>query len=201
VFDDANRNGLQDPGERGLPGVRVATVRGLLATTDTYGRYHITCALTPREDRGSNFVLKLDDRTLPTGYRASSDETKVLRATRGKALRVNFAASIHRVIGLDVADEVFEPGTTEMRAQWRPRMSLLLGELKKAPAVLRISYLADVDDADLVERRLNAVKSEIAQSWRKLDCCYKLAVETQVFWRRGGPPQQADVRTPTAAEK
>ncbi len=33
VFDDANRNGLQDPGERGLPGVRIATARGLMATT------------------------------------------------------------------------------------------------------------------------------------------------------------------------
>ncbi len=122
----------------------------------------------------------------------------MLRATRGKAVRFNFAASIHRVIGLDVADEVFEPGTTQMRAQWRPRMALLLTELKKAPAVLHISYLADVDDADLVERRLNAVKGEIAQSWKELNCCYDLAVETQVFWRRGGPPQQADVRTPAS---
>lgn len=196
VFDDANRNGLQDHGERGLPGVRIATARGLMATTYAYGRYHITCAVTQREGRGSNFVLKLDNRTLPSGYRSSTEEIKVLRATRGKALRFNFAASIHRVIGLDVADEVFEPGTTQMRAQWRPRMSLLLAELKKAPAVLRVSYLADVDDAGLVERRLNAVKSEIVQSWEELACCYDLAVETQVFWRRGGPPQQADVRTP-----
>jgi hypothetical protein len=196
VFDDANRNGLQDSGERGLPGVRVATARGLIATTDAYGRYHITCAVTPREDRGSNFVLKLDDRTLPSGYRSSTDQLKVLRATRGKAVRMNFAASIHRVIGLDLADAVFEPGTTEMRTQWRPRLQLLMAELKKAPAVLRLSYLADVEDADLVERRLNAVKSEIAQSWRELDCCYQLGIEPQVFWRLGGPPKQAELRTP-----
>jgi uncharacterized repeat protein (TIGR01451 family) len=196
VFDDANRNGLQDPGERGLAGVRIATVRGLMATTDAYGRYHITCAVTPREGRGSNLVLKLDDRTLPSGFRSSTSPVQVLRATRGKAVSFNFAASVHRVIGLDVADEVFEPGATQMRAQWRPRMALLLTELKKAPAVLRVSYLADVDDADLVERRLNAVKGEIAQSWKELDCCYNLTVETQVFWRRGGPPQQADARTP-----
>ena len=196
VFDDANRNGLQDAGERGLAGVRIATARGLLATTDAYGRYHITCAVTPREGRGSNLVLKLDDRTLPTGYRASTDAIKVLRATRGKAVRFNFAASIHRVIGLDLADAVFEPGTTEMRAQWRPRLQLLMTELKKAPAVLRLSYLADVEDADLVERRLNAVKSEIAQSWRELDCCYQLSIEQTVFWRLGGPPKQADLRTP-----
>src|SRR6266566_4217677 len=63
VFNDVNRNGVQDNGEDGLPGVRVVTARGLEATTDQYGRYHITCAITPNEDRGSNFVLKLDDRT------------------------------------------------------------------------------------------------------------------------------------------
>jgi large repetitive protein len=193
VFDDANRNGLQDPGERGLPGVRVATARGLMATSDAYGRYHITCAVTPREGRGSNVVLKLDDRTLPSGYRPSTDNLKVLRATRGKAVRFNFAASIHRVIGLDLADAVFEPGTTEMRMQWRPRLQLLMTELKKAPAVLRLAYLADVEDADLVERRLSALKNEISQSWRELDCCYQLSIEQTVFWRLGGPPKQAEV--------
>ncbi len=118
----------------------------------------------------------------------------MLRATRGKAVRFNFAASIHRVIGLDLADAVFEPGTTEMRTQWRPRLQLLMTELKKAPAVLRLSYLADVEDADLVERRLNAVKSEITQSWRELDCCYQLSIEQTVFWRLGGPPKQAELR-------
>jgi hypothetical protein len=194
VFDDANRNGLQDPGERGLGGVRIATARGLLATTDTYGRYHITCAVTPREGRGSNFVLKLDGRTLPSGYRPSTDNVQVLRATRGKAVRFNFAASIHHVIGLDLADAVFEPGTTEMRTQWRPRLQLLMTELKKAPAVLRLSYLADVEDEDLVERRLSAVKNEITQSWREMNCCYQLSIEQQVFWRLGGPPKQAELR-------
>ena len=154
VFDDANRSGYQDAGEQGLPGVRLVTARGLTATTDGYGRFHITCAITPREGRGSNFILKLDDRTLPSGFRASTEEVRVQRATRGKALRFNFGASIHRVIGLDLADAVFEPGTTEMRSQWKPRMTLLLTELQKSPAVLRLSYLADLEDEGLVEQRL-----------------------------------------------
>src|SRR4029077_396580 len=74
VFNDVNRNGVQDDGEDGLAGVRVVTARGLEATTDAYGRFHITCAITPNEDRGSNFVLKLDDRTLPSGFRRSHDQ-------------------------------------------------------------------------------------------------------------------------------
>ena len=115
VFNDENRNGLQDDGEEGLAGVRVVTPRGLQATTDQYGRYHITCAITPNESRGSNFVLKLDDRTLPSGYRMTTDQVQIQRATSGKALQVNFGASIHRVVSIDLLDAAFEPGTTEIR--------------------------------------------------------------------------------------
>jgi uncharacterized repeat protein (TIGR01451 family)/fimbrial isopeptide formation D2 family protein len=197
VFDDANRNKLQDPGEKGLAGVRVVTTRGLAATTDAFGRFHITCAITPVEGRGSNFVLKLDDRTLPSGYRPSTDEVLVQRATRGKALKFDFGASIHRVVSLDVADAVFEPGTTEMRRQWKPRLGLLLRELQKAPATLRLSYLADVEDADLVNRRIEALRKQISESWEALDCCYQLTIEPEVFWRLGAPPEQSALRGPS----
>jgi uncharacterized repeat protein (TIGR01451 family) len=190
VFDDRNRNGYQDNGETGLSGVRVVTARGLAAKTDSHGRYHITCAVTPHESRGSNFVLKLDDRTLPSGFRPSTRPVQVQRATRGKALRINFGASIHRVVGLDIADAVFEPGTVEMREQWRPRINLLLEELQKAPAVLRLSYLADIEEERLVERRLDKLKNDIGAAWEKLDCCYELVIEPEIFWRLGGPPDK-----------
>ena len=67
---------------------------------------------------------------------------------------------------LDLADAVFEPGSTEMRPQWKPRIDLLLDELEKAPATLRLSYVADVEDPRLVDRRLDAVKKEIARRGR-----------------------------------
>src|SRR4029434_1115863 len=35
VFNDINRNGMQDNGENGLPGVRVVTVQGLEAIPDS----------------------------------------------------------------------------------------------------------------------------------------------------------------------
>ncbi|UCC15059.1 MAG: DUF11 domain-containing protein, partial [Gammaproteobacteria bacterium] len=194
VFDDANRNGRQDQGERGLQGVRLVTTRGLAATTDQHGRYHITCATTPHEARGSNFVLKLDDRTLPSGYRMSTKPVEIKRATRGKSLRFNFGASIHRVVGLDMADAVFEPDSTEMRPQWKPRIGLLLKELRRSPATLRLSYVADIEDEALVERRLEAVKQQIMDAWRALDCCYQLTIEPEIFWRVGEPPPLSVVR-------
>ncbi len=196
VFDDANRNGLQDEGELGIPQVRLATARGLLATTDPFGRFHITCAITPHEGRGTNFVLKLDDRTLPSGFRASTSNLQVQRATRGKALEFNFGASIHRVIGLDLADAVFEPGSVEMRPIWLPRLELLMTELRAAPAVLRLSYLADLEEPQLVEQRLDALRSRINSAWLATEncCAYDLAIEPEVFWRRGEPPAARERR-------
>jgi len=86
-------------------------------------------------------------------------------------------------------------------------------ELQKGPAVLRLSYLADVEDARLVEQRMDGVKSEIMQSWKALagqepECserrsagaansCYQLTIEPEVFWRRGAPPKQAAVQVPS----
>ena len=189
VFDDTNGNGQQDPGEQGLPSVRLVTTRGLAAITDEFGRFHITCAITPLEGRGSNFALKLDDRTLPSGYRVTTPPVRVERATRGKALRFEFGASIHRVVGLDLTDAVFEPGTADVRLQWRPRMDLLVAELRKSPSVLRLSYLGDVEDKALVDRRMEAVAQSISSAWRALHCCYELTIEREVFWLRGSPPK------------
>src|SRR6266852_5765314 len=196
VFNDVNRNGVQDDGEEGLPGVRVVTATGLAATTDQYGRFHITCAITPNEDRGSNFVLKLDDRTLPSGFRMSTDQVQIKRATRGKALKFDFGASIHRVVAIDLSDAAFEAGKTEIRIQWRSRVNLLLEELRKAPSVLRLSYVADTEDEALVEQRLEAFKRQLTEAWDAKKDGYVLAIEPEVFWRRGGPPKRLDGRMP-----
>ena len=188
VFDDRNLDGEQDADEAGLAGVRVVTARGLIATSDAHGRFHITCAVVPDEDRGSNFILKMDDRSLPTGYRVTSENPQVQRATRGKMLRYNFAATIHKVVAIDIAEGVFEPKQTVLRLQWIYKIPQLLAELKKAPAVLRLSYLADIEDEELVEARLEALKKEVAKQWVLSAGGYRLDIETEVFWRRSGPP-------------
>ena len=188
VFDDRNLDGQQDEDEQGTPGVRVVTARGLIATTDEHGRFHITCAVVPDEDRGSNFILKLDDRSLPTGYRLTTENPLVQRATRGKMLRYNFGATIHRVVSVDISEGIFEPNRTELRLQWTPKFLQLMAELRKAPAVLRLSYLADIEAPGLVQARLKAMKKEVVKHWALSDGGYPLNIETEVFWRRGGPP-------------
>jgi uncharacterized repeat protein (TIGR01451 family) len=185
VFDDANLNGYQDEGEKGLAAVRIVSARGLIATTDKFGRFHITCAAIPDEERGSNFILKLDDRSLPAGYRITTENPLVQRLTRGKAVKFNFGAALHRVVRLDLSDGVFEPGSSVMREQWVPRIDMLISELLKAPSILRISYIADLETPKVVKSRLEAVKGMLASKWGKGN--YRLMVETEVYWRRGEP--------------
>ncbi len=187
IFDDKNLNAYQDEGEEGIPGVRVMTARGLEITADAHGRFHVTCAVVPNQDRGSNFILKLDERSLPSGYRLTTENPRVVRATRGKMIKFNFGAAIHRVVRLDMADQVFEPESTKMRPQWLPRLDLLITELAKDPSLLRLSYLADNETESLVSDRLDSVKDEIEKRWEELDCCYQLTIETEVFWRKGAP--------------
>lgn len=187
VFDDRNLNGWQDDGETGLAGVRVVTARGLIAKTDEYGRYHITCAVVPDQDRGSNFIMKLDERSLPTGYRVISENPRVQRATGGHMMRFNFSAALHRVVAIDVADGVFEPGTTQLRLQWQSEIDQLLKELRKSPSVLRLSYLADIEPEALVRSRIKMLKAEINNRWKSEDGSYNLTIETEVFWRSGSP--------------
>jgi hypothetical protein len=190
VFDDKNLNAYQDEGEEGIADVRVITAKGLEITTDNHGRFHLACAVVPNPDRGSNFIIKLDERSLPSGYRITTENPRVVRATRGKMVKFNFGAAIHRVVRLDMADAVFEKGTTEMRPQWLPRLDLLITELAKDPSLLRLSYLAENESESEVDDRLDAVKEEIENRWEELNCCYQLVIETEVFWRKGGPPDK-----------
>jgi uncharacterized repeat protein (TIGR01451 family) len=192
VFDDKNKNAYQDKGEMGIPGVQVATARGLRVTTDSHGRFHITCAIVPSEVRGSNFIMKLDERSLPSGYRVTTENPRVQRATRGKMLKYNFGAAVHRVVRLDLADGVFEKGSTELRPQWRSHIELLITELQKDASILRLAYLGENESESLVDDRLDAIEDKVSDRWDDLDCCYKLTIEKEVFWRKGKPSDRME---------
>jgi hypothetical protein len=62
-------------------------------------------------------------------------------------------------------------------------------ELRAGPAVLRLSYLADLEEPQLVDARLKALRRQIADAWQATEGgpSYELAIEPEVFWRRGAP--------------
>lgn len=92
VFDDQNRNGIHDRFERGLPGVDIASVNGVWVKTDRLGRFSFPCALTPGRF-GSNYVLKLDTRSLPLGATVTTANPAAIRATAGHVHQVAFGVT------------------------------------------------------------------------------------------------------------
>jgi len=174
VFDDRNANGYQDDGEPGIPNVRIATVRGLLVTTDADGRFHVACADIPQADRGSNFIMKLDERTLPSGYRLTTENPHVVRTTRGKMVKLNFGATIHKVFRLELDARAFGADGDALLPEWESKLKALVPQLAERPSVLRIAYrLSGKEPPDIGKRRTRAigeqVKSLYAQETEKND--------------------------------
>jgi len=181
VFDDKNRDGYQNPGEPGLPGVRVATVNGELITTDKHGRFHVACADIPNKDIGSNYILKLDKRTLPTGYAVTTENPRVVRLTRGKVTKLNFGAAIRRLVRLDLRDNAFRPGSTRLRERWADGVSELMGVLEEKQASLRLTYYAGTESPRLARKRLKAIEKTIRRSWGSDPDRYRLAIELRLI--------------------
>jgi uncharacterized repeat protein (TIGR01451 family) len=130
VFDDRNGNGVQDPGERGIPGVRVAAVEGLLMETDAFGRYHLV-GIPGGQARGRNFILKVDPSTLPSGARFTTPNPLVRRITPGLPARFDFGvrmpdgalsaaspadATAPRPVRIELGDALFAPGSARLDA-------------------------------------------------------------------------------------
>ena len=162
VYDDLNGNGYQDQGEPGIPGARLATVNGELITTDEFGRYHIACAAVPDAQIGSNFVLKLDERTIARGYATTTDNPQSIRLTRGKVSELNFGVQKAATTAVDIDANAFVPGSDTLR----PDIAKKLATLRPAEAVrmvIQINYRASAnEDWTLAERRVAAVKAAIA---------------------------------------
>jgi uncharacterized repeat protein (TIGR01451 family) len=211
VFDDVNRNGYQDgpyrdagvtdqsyaggkgklspvpesgdvPGEPGLAGVRIATVNGTLITTDAHGRFHVPCAELP-SSIGTNFILKVDERSLPSGYRMTTENPRVVRLTAGKFAKMNFGATIGRVIDITLSGTAFVRGA-EPTAKLEAAVRNLSRTLAREPSVVRLAYVAG-NDAEVKQgrARMRAVEKMLKRMWRQ-NGTYKLTIEKTIKRRQ-----------------
>ncbi|WP_333815249.1 DUF7507 domain-containing protein [Tabrizicola sp.] len=220
VFDDRNRDGYQnppkgapvtedayDPGgkygkyggapavveddgtEPGLAGVRLVGVDGTVITTDAFGRYSVPCAMLPA-DRGSNFILKLDTRSLPAGYRVTTENPLVMRLTPGKMVEMNFGASIGKVVRIDLNANAFvsEGGSAALAPGLVAGIGKLLPQIAGEAPTLRLSYfIAKNADAAGVKRAkalMDLVERHIRREWREVGRT-KLTIEKTVVRNDG----------------
>ena len=213
VFRDHNGNGHQDPEaagaitnqdifadkwggkvspaispdnfiEDGVPNARLATVDGTVITTDENGLFSVPCAMLP-EDRGSNFILKLDERSLPAGYRVTTENPRVVRLSPGMMSEMNFGVAIGRVVRVDLGPAAFRDG--EMTPELRAGIATLLPQIADELATLRLSFhvpqSADADDIRAARQAMRKVDLHIRREWRDVGSG-KLLIE-QTILRHG----------------
>jgi len=187
VFDDKDKDGYQDEGEPGMAGVRLATAKGLLVTTDQHGRYHIACAAIPNGQIGSNFILKVDERTLPTGYHLTSENPRVVRLTRGKLSKANFGTALENIVDLEVTDAAFNYGSATLKPEFAAQLGQVIDALKGQESTLRLTYLA----TEAVDKsRMYQLSDQIQELWDAYGGDYDLNIERKTIWSEGGLASQ-----------
>jgi len=136
VFVDEDGDGWQDEGEKGVAGVRLATVEGLVAETDSYGRYHFAAIDGGFMERGRNFIVKLDPATLPKGARVTTENPRVARVTPGLMSRFDFGVQIDTVktpakrIDLKLAEIYFRRDSAELESEYLPLLQQLADRIR-----------------------------------------------------------------------
>jgi uncharacterized repeat protein (TIGR01451 family) len=113
--------------ERGIPGVRIASVEGLLIETDQFGRYHLEGIAGGDIARGRNFILKVDPSTLPPGTVFTTDNPLVRRITPGLPVRFDFGVKLpveeiqggEQSIELELGEVIFAPGSAQLRGEYQ----------------------------------------------------------------------------------
>jgi flagellar motor protein MotB len=101
--------------------------------------------------------------------------------------KINFGATIHRVVRLDLSDAAFEPVKPTLRPEWRESLQEVIEQLKTGPSILRLSYLGDAETNAMAKARVDQVRETVMTQWQALNLDHQLTVETELFWRRGKP--------------
>jgi hypothetical protein len=150
-------------------------------TTDQHGRFHVPCADLPDQDIGSNFTLKLDTRTLPVGYRVTTDNPYTVRLTRGKMTKLNFGVANSRLIQVDLQDKAFVGQSLALAPEWAAQLDQLLGLVDDEPSTLQLTYYSGRKGQGLANRRLTAIESLINKKRGKRSRQVQLPIETRVI--------------------
>jgi hypothetical protein len=144
-----------------LPGVRLVTLNGVIITTDAEGRYHVPCAAIPDAAIGSNYLLKVDPSSLPTGYKLTTENPGVVRLTRGKVTVLNFGAGFVHDVKVDVTGKAFGPDSVDLTSRWQTGIDKLCRVLSKNHSDLLLVYHQGGESGELAQARLDNLTTQV----------------------------------------
>ncbi|WOE40636.1 MULTISPECIES: SdrD B-like domain-containing protein [Acinetobacter] len=143
VFADCNRNGVQDKGEAGIPGVRIYMEDGTFVVTDREGKYNFY-GIKP-----ITHVLKVDTTTLPANSemllinnrQAGDPGSRFVDIKRGELHRADFAIADGMGQCSDALAGQIEERKKNIDAQLDALEQVLRADLSIDPSV---TYVSDV---------------------------------------------------------
>ncbi|MGH8086129.1 MAG: OmpA family protein [Lysobacter sp.] len=157
--------------ERGIPGVRLASVEGLLIETDHYGRYHLADVQGGEGAHGRNFILKVDPATLPAQTVFTTDNPIVRRITPGMPVRLGFGVQLPvqeipgstEVLELQLGEVFFAPNSAELRPEYLPAIAKM-AEQVDAHGGGEVVITAEGGNEPLAFARAEAVRDALVAS-------------------------------------
>ena len=177
--------------ERGVPGVRIATVEGLLIETDQFGRYHLAGLSGGAWERGRNVVLKVDPSTLPAGTRMTTDNPLLRRVTPGVPVRFDWGVVLpeqvieggREQLELELGEVQFAPGSAALPPRYQPLVTAMAAKVREHQGG-EVVIQADGDNEGLAFDRANALKDALLA---QLDGPATKALTVSVRARTGEP--------------
>lgn len=153
--------------ERGVPGVRLATVEGLLVETDAHGRYHIT-GVDGGGARGRNFIVKVDPGTLPPGTVFTTPNPLVQRITPGIPVRFDFGAKLPdgelrakgEGVAVELGEVLFAAGSAEVTEENAPLLDEIAAKIAAAGGAV-VTIHAEAEGMALAFARAEAVRDAL----------------------------------------
>ncbi|TMN18089.1 OmpA family protein [Pseudoxanthomonas sp. X-1] len=156
--------------ERGVPGVRIASVEGLLIETDQFGRFHLEDVDGGNAARGRNFILKVDPSTLPPGAAFTTANPLLRRITPGLPVRFDFGVRlpVEELAGeggtleLELGQVLFAPGSSEVRSEYLAAVDRIAAQVR-AHRGGEVLIAADGEAQALAFDRATAVKTALLE--------------------------------------
>lgn len=180
VFEDADRDGMDDGNEMGIDGVRLSLEGGIVVTTDRFGRYQLFCADIPGAQAGLAVELLAEIDSLPGGYRLSGENPQAITLTEDQSVTANFAVVSGRIVRLDISGAAFEERSTNLKQRWFEGIDRLVDLLRKEFSILRLTYRIDGDREELARRRLDAVIDLVRRRWEEAGEAYPLEIRDEI---------------------
>ena len=170
VFNDRNGNGWQDPGEAGVPGVRLGAAEGLIVETDQHGRYHLAGLDGGLIERGRNFIVKADPVTLPRGTTFTTENPRVKRITRGLVNRFDFGVRLPsdtvccETVELKLSEIFFDKNNDKVNSTYMRVLGQFAERLRASGGgIVTIEGVAAADEAQSAQALLPGPTMEIRE--------------------------------------